>query len=49
MEYLLELRESHRYANTRVAQNKEIAVVDIVLVFESSLPRTFWQLAKVEK
>ena len=49
MEYLLELRETHRYANTRVAQNKVIAVGDIVLVYESSLPRTFWRLAKVEK
>eukprot|EP00731_Ephydatia_muelleri_P024188 Em0016g459a len=49
MDYLLELRETHRYANTRVAQNKVIAVGDIVLVYESSLPRTFWRLAKVEK
>ena len=49
MEYLLELRETHRYANTRVAQNKVIVVGDIVLVYESSLPRTFWRLAKVEK
>ncbi|KAL5490724.1 hypothetical protein EMCRGX_G015900 [Ephydatia muelleri] len=49
IEYLLELRETHRYANTRVAQNKVIAVGDIVLVYESSLPSTFWRLAKVEK
>ena len=49
MEYLLELRESDRYANTRVAQSKVIAVGDIVLMYESSLPRTFWRLARVEK
>ena len=41
MEYLLELRESDRYANTRVDQSKVIAVGDIVLMYESSLPRTF--------
>ena len=49
MEYLLELRETHRYANTGVAQNKVIAVGDIVLVYASSLPRTLWRLARVEK
>ena len=49
MEYLLELRESDRYANTRVAQSEVIAVGDIVLMYESSLPRTFWRLARVEK
>ena len=34
MEYLLELRETHRYANKRVAQNKVIVVGDIGLVYE---------------
>ena len=48
MEYLLEVRETRCYANTGVAQNKVIAVGDIVLVYESSLPRTFWRLAKVD-
>ena len=35
MEYLLELRETNRYSNTRVAQNKVIIFGDIVLVYVS--------------
>ena len=46
-EYLMELRESHRYV-THKNMDSEIAVGDIVIVFDDKLPRGLWKLGKVE-
>ena len=46
-EYLLELRESHRYGCTGV-QNSQVSAGDIVLVLDE-VPRAVWRLAKVEE
>lgn len=50
-EYLLGLRESHRHANCPLKKNhcSQIAVGDMVLVYEDSKPRGIWKLAKVER
>jgi hypothetical protein len=45
-EYLLELRESHRYSSGG-AQSTTISTGDVVLVHDT--PRTLWKLAKVEE
>ena len=46
-EYLLELRESHRYSSSG-AQTATISAGDIVLVHDE-VPRALWRLAKVEE
>ena len=46
-EYLLELRETHRYAHVQNSP-KTIAVGDVVLVYDEDLPRTLWKTAVVE-
>ena len=46
-EYLIELREAHRYV-THKNMTSEIAVGDIVIVFDDKLPRGLWKLGKVE-
>ena len=46
-EYLLELRESHRY-NSGNSTERSISVGDIVVVHNDDKPRGFWRLARVE-
>lgn len=47
-EYLLELRESHRYH--RGATNPSpVSVGDVVIVHSDNQPRGFWRLGRVEK
>ena len=45
-EYLLELRDSHRYCKN--GSSKTIAIGDVVVVHDEAQPRGFWKLAKVE-
>ena len=45
--YLLELRETHRYAHVQNSPNT-IAVGDVVLLYDENLPRTLWKMAVVE-
>ena len=48
-EYLLELRECHRYSGAgNKEESKQILVGDIVLVHDEKRPRGFWRLARVE-
>ena len=47
-EYLLELRECHRYGKWTQSPRDPIVIGDIVLVYDQHHPRTFWRLAKVE-
>ena len=48
-EYLLELRECHRYNRTGSGKDDEpISVGDIVSVHDENRPRGFWRLARVE-
>ena len=47
-EYLVELRESHRY-NKRSSGVDLITVGDIVLIHSENKPRGFWKLAQVEE
>lgn len=47
-EYLLKLRECHRYAEWTSPGSNQIAVGDVVLLYDESLPRTLWKLALVE-
>ena len=47
-EYLLELRECHRYGKWTQSPCDPIVIGDIVLVYDQDHPRTFWRLAKVE-
>lgn len=46
-EYLLELRDSHRYAASK-GSTDQIAVGDMVVVHETGQPRGYWKLARVE-
>ena len=45
-EYLLELREAHRYGG-RTLNTSPLAPDDIVLVHDDNRPRGFWRLARV--
>ena len=45
-EYLLELRESHRYSRGKEPA-PAVEVGDIVLLYDDSLPRSFWKLVRV--
>ena len=47
-EYLVELREMHRYAQKPTTPHELVSVGDVVLVYEEGHPRIFWKLAKVE-
>ena len=47
-EYLLELRECHRYGNTNGC-GEEIKIGDIVVVHDSEKKRGFWKLGVVER
>ena len=49
-EYLLELRDYHRYHQQHKITNTDIIQVgDVVLVHSSDRPRGFWRLGKVEE
>ena len=45
-EYLLELREAHRYGR-KTANTEAVNVGDVVLVHEDGKPHAFWKLARV--
>ena len=47
-EYLLELREGHRYHSTGV-HGEQINVGDVVVVYDSDKHRGFWKLGVVEQ
>ena len=47
-EYLLELRNAHRYPNTR-GQPSPVQEGDVVVVQDTDLPRGFWKIARVMK
>ena len=47
-EYLLELRDSHRYSSGDCSASEQISVGDIVVVHNDNKPRGFWKLGKVE-
>ena len=46
-EYLLELRDSHRYHKN--GSPETIAIGDVVVVHDEGQPRGFWKLAKVQE
>lgn len=46
-EYLMELRESHRF--NRIEGNGTVGVGNIVVVHDESRPRGLWRLARVEQ
>ena len=47
-EYLLELRESHRYHQGH-ANPSQVSVDDVVVVHSTEQPRAFWRLGRVEE
>ena len=47
-EYLLELRESHRYHHGH-ANPSQVSVGDIVIVHSADQPRGFWRLGRVKE
>ena len=48
-EYLVGLRDMHRFNITSGGRGCHIALGDIVLVHDEAHPRTYWRLGKVEK
>jgi len=49
-EYLLELRDSHRYSRgTESASQQKLKKGDIVLLHDEKNARTFWKLARIEE
>ena len=46
-EYLLELRDSHRYVG-KTSDNNSVHPGDVVLVYDTT-PRGFWKLARISK
>ena len=47
-EYLLGLRDAHRYLQPSRGVTRHISVGDIVIVHEDNQPRGFWRLARIE-
>ncbi len=47
-EYLLELRDAHRYSQG-CTDNSHVSVGDIIVMRTEGQPRGFWKLAKVER
>ena len=47
-EYLLELRDSHRYTSGNSSADQSVSVGDIVVVHSDDKPRGFWKLARVK-
>ena len=48
-EYLLELRNAHRYPNTQHQSQPAARVGDIVVIHDSDLPRGFWKIARITR
>ena len=48
-EYLVGLRDMHRFNITSGGRGRHIALGDIILVHDEAHPRTYWRLGKVEK
>jgi len=48
-EYLLELRNAHRYPNTQSQSLPAARVGDKVVIHDSDLPRGFWKTARIVK
>eukprot|EP00731_Ephydatia_muelleri_P005954 Em0003g202a len=48
-EYLIDLRETHRFSTNKDKGYGKIALGDIVLVHDDNHPRTFWRLGRVEQ
>lgn len=48
-EYLLELREAHRFYPHQKGIDSRICVGDVVLVHDENLPRGLWRLGRVEQ
>ena len=46
-EYLLELRNAHRYPNTQQQSQPATRVGNMVLIHDSDLPRGFWRTARI--
>ena len=46
-EYLIELREAHRFGSTGTS-GTPVALNELVMLHEEGLPRGFWRLAKIE-
>ena len=47
-EYLIELRESHRY-NCGKAEDSQVAIGDVVIIHDKDQPRGFWRLGQVQE
>ena len=47
-EYLISLRDTHKYTNITGNGKRYAAMGDIVLVHDENHPRTFWKLGRVE-
>ena len=47
-EYLLELRESHRYHRGK-SDAKQIEIDDVVVIHDEDHPRSFWRLGRVKE
>ena len=48
-EYLVELRDVHRYTNLACSPSPQIVVGDVVIVHDEDFPRCSWKLGRVEK
>ena len=48
-EYLLELREAHRYLGNKGGVKHSVNVGDVVVVHDENLPRGLWRLGRVEE
>ena len=48
IEYLTGLRESHAYGQKVKRADGEIAVGDVVLIYDPNQSRTMWRMGKVE-
>ena len=47
-EYLNELRECHRHTAGRTSQPVHVAVGEVVVVRDDTLPRSFWKLGRIQ-
>jgi len=48
-EYILELRNVHRYPNTHYQTPPAACVGDIAIIHDPDLPRGFWKAARIVK
>ena len=47
-EYILELRETHRFASRAGTASRPVHIGDIVMVFDKDHPRAFWKMGRIE-